>query len=395
MAFLRSLCFVLVSTIVVACGSTAPNVTLPEPNQAYLDDQFTPNVSIESIEEVFAISDEMKLYVRERLDPMPSASKKVKRLVQDLFDPNVLNIQYKAGANISAQEVFEHGSANCLSLTLLSYILAREAELNATLMDVKVQENWTFSQGVSLLNGHVNLKVNGERAISSVNLSMEADSMTIDFLPMLRSKTLGSRPLTKKEFLALYYNNRGADALLAKNYDLSYAYFKAATKNGPYLSSTWGNLAGLYSRMGYFTEAERLYNISAQLDPNNLNTQENLAVLYTKTERQEQADIMLDKIHRKRLDNPYYHAMLAREDYENGKYLASIQKLKKAIHLNNTEHLFLFDMARSHLRLNNYHRANTYLKRAKRLASEGYDKKIYQSKISMLQQLLSSNNPQN
>ena len=376
-------CFLL-----TACSSTQ-NEHIPKlSSEVYLDHAFHSDHEFETEQDIFFVSDSMKRYIDERLNGERTVINKTERLLKDLFDPEVLDIKYLHNANLTASETFEQGVANCLSLTLLSYVLVTEADLTAQFNDISLIENWTVQNGISLSNGHVNLKV--FRPISDSEINFNNTLVTIDFLPMLNVPILKQKHLSKSEIMALFYNNKGANAMIAGDMGTAYHYFKLATIHGPELASPWGNLASLYRQSGFEPEAEKLYEHGIRLAPENLTIKENLALLYKKTGRNEEAQRINARILKKRLDNPYYFAMLAAQDFDSGNYRESIRQYKKANRMHDSEHQFLFGIAKNYLMLNDYERAKRYIKKARKIADSVIDKEVYRSKLSALERLTST-----
>jgi tetratricopeptide (TPR) repeat protein len=372
-------------SLLAGCTSTESIINKFGSNPIYLDDEFKTDKELIKEESLFYLSDDMKRYVRKRLMPIEDYKDRTTQLLEDLFDPEQLDINYVHNANLTAAQAFDQGVANCLSLTLLSYVLIKEAGLDAQFNDVKVQENWSQRSGISMLNGHVNLQV--FEPINANEVAYFRRVLTIDFLPMLSARVKSSKKLSKNEIVSLYYNNKGADALIEGRKGLAYHYFKKATLAGPNLSAPWGNLASLYRQNGFLEQAEQLYLKGSKLDPHNLNIKENLALLYRLTDRPELAEPLLINVKQERKDNPYYHAMLAAELYEKGQYKESIKKYKLAYSMNDKEHQFLFGIAKNYLMLDNLYTANRYLKKAHILANTQKEKQDYQSKISALENM--------
>jgi len=367
------------------CGSTGKAPPDKLSANIYKDELFPSKHTVETEQEIFYVSKPMRSYIRQRLSDKLNATSQSKRLLQDLFDPNQLNIRYAHNANLTAAEVFEQGVANCLSLTLLSYVLVEQTDMDAVFVDVSLQENWTVENGISLANGHVNLKV--FRSVNNNEFNFINRVVTIDFLPMLNVPVLSQRALSKQEIMALFYNNKGANALINGERDIAYAYFKQATMHGPALAETWGNLASLYRQSGELELAELLFKHGIELDPSNLTIKENLARLYELTDRSGAASTLNNEVKRKRKNNPYFYAMQAALDYNDGNYRKSVRKYKKAIKMHDKEHQFLFGLAKSYLKLNEYDRANYFLKKAHNMANSEQDKELYRSKMSALQRL--------
>jgi len=375
----------LLSVILLSGCQSTPTAKITTPDNVYLDSAFPSDRIIESKQEIFEISPEMRQYVNSRLKPLNNVQHITSRLVKDLFSPNVLNFNYYHGANYTAAETFDKGIANCMSLTLLSYLLVKEAGVDASMMDVVMEENWSINNGQTMLNGHVNLKVYKKE--DPANAVMFAKIYTVDFVPMLDVPVISERALTEDEFTALYYNNKGATALAHKDYALAYQYFKTATLLNPYNAALWGNLASLYRQSGHIETAETLLLHATRLDPSNLNVKENLALLYSLTDRPVLAKKLRKQVADKRKDNPYYHAMLGEEAAYKGQTELAIKHLKKAIKMNNQEHRFYFALARSYMDLGELEKVEQSLKRAQKLAKENDLKQKYQNKISALSNL--------
>lgn len=128
----------------------------------------------------------------------------------------------------------------------------------------------------------------------------------------------------------MFYNNKGATALINKQYELAYSYFNAATKVAPNFSVAWGNLGVLFKQFNYLNEAEQAYNYALHLDKNNNTAQGNLAMLYLLTEREIQGTQILNQLDKQRQSNPYYHISLGNTEYVHKYYAKALKHFKKA-----------------------------------------------------------------
>lgn len=326
----------------------------------------------------------MKQYVKERLSASDLQTS-VANLMNDLFSPAYMDIDYQFDGNYLPTEVFKKGKANCMSLTLLSYVLSKEAGIKTRFMDIETTENWNVGESFTFSNGHVNLEVANYTDINTIDSNKQ--SSTIDFLPMLSSKVKSKSPLTKKQIIALYYNNKGAEALAEHNTPLAYQYFKAATKLAPNAAKIWGNLATVYSRDGHLLSAEIIYKTAIAIAPNNRTLKENLAMLYRKTGRFNEADVLYNKVNKERLTNPFYYAMQAEEALNKAQPYEAIQLFHKAMLMHRKEHSFYFGLARSYLKLGEYEQAQTYLTKAKKVTKDPRLQQKYFSKSTALTRL--------
>lgn len=370
----------------VGCQN-AQHVFITPPKNIHLDKHFESDHQIETTEQIFAASPEMLNYIERRLDPVENFDDKIRVLMTDLFSPDMLNIGYQHDATLTASETFEKGIANCMSLTLMSYVIAREARLGTAFYDVKVQENWSQVNGITMLNGHVNLKVFRSDLENMNVINFVSRVYTIDFLPLQASAVISSHRMVRPQIVALFYNNKGANALANGQPKIAYQYFKAATQSAPELSAPWGNLASLYRQHGHYQAAENIYQYALEIDPKNLNLHENLALLYMNTDRAELASEILHRIDVIRRANPYYYAMKAEELHFYGDYEGSNKQYRKALELNKHNHQFYYGMAKNFMKLNQFEQATSMLKKAERKTKENNEREKYQHKIQLLQQL--------
>ena len=192
--------------------------------------------------------------------------------------------------------------------------------------------------------------------------------------------------LAKKTMVAMYYNNKGAEALVRAEYDEAYAYFKAATKMDPEYFSAWGNLGVLYKINHHYDLAINTYMYALELGPEDLTSLENLALLFDKLDRKDEAAIIANKLHNKRLSNPHYHALLASEAKYRNEYNSAIRHLKDAIKLESKFHEFHFDLAQLYLHTEQLNLAKSSMKKALKLNQDIHTEREYNRKLNFLNQ---------
>ncbi len=358
--------FILLTTalFLAGCVSSLGSKSNQEPNVLPFSSFFKGVIpsQIESPQDLFSLTPELKTYVTQRLLIIDDPYDRAQTLRQDLFDQQQLNLEYVSNANQTATQVIKNRQANCLSLTILVWAIANEAHLSTTVKKIDVVENWIYTSGITLLNDHVNITVNDLSKDGFFGKSKR--SLTIDFFPLLRSQVRRTTHLTKSQVVALFYNNKGADALIARNNSLAYRYFEEALKFGPELAASWVNMGVLYRRFGLEREAEKAFNFAISLDFNNLNAMENLANLYKATGRKSQSDAIMSKITKSRMANPYFHALLGDLYFAEQRYVHSLRMFKRAVKMNPGEYLFHLGLYKNYLALNRLEKA----KKSKRTA---------------------------
>lgn len=340
---------------------------------------------VETGEEVFALSNDALDYVNNNINIHQDPSERIDVLVDDLFTQHDLKLLYVSDANTTAANTFKTKSANCLSMSIMAYSLARAANLEVQFQEVKIPEYWTNREGFSLLNGHINLRM-APPLLGNV-IYFNRSGITVDFDPLSAKGRFSNVSITKSKVLAMYYNNKGADAFLRGDYDEAYAYFKASATTSPTFDDVWVNLGYLYKVQGDLKAAQETYGRALALNDNNYTGWENLAILLEGVGKKKEARDIQVKVERKRSENPYYHLMLGDQEFNQGNWREALGYYRKAIQLDDRPHEFYFGLAKTYYKLGDTKRSAEYLRRAKRNSYLEQDKELYQGKLDLFSRL--------
>ena len=356
---MKRLCLALLCVCVVTgCASTSKPV-VQSPYPALHDELFTSYEAfpVETEEEVFYLSPEAKAFV-DRATIISGGSahhKSVKKLVSAIFDHSEMGLLYRNNANSTADTTFNNRAANCLSLSIMTYAMAQHAGFEAKFYEVDIPEYWTRREGFSFLNGHINLRVGISKDPTVMNIGPSfAD---VDFDPQMLRNHFPRINVTKKRILAMFYNNKGADALIANSYTRAYSYFDYAQQS---------------------------YDFALNLNENNLPAGENLAILHRHKGEMDRADEIKVMVDFRRKSNPFYHFILGEQALEEGRYEEALTFYQRALRLDNTRHEVVFGMSKVYYALGDISSAERFLKRAVLLAPNEQDEHRYTSKLSSL-----------
>ena len=355
-------------------------------NSLYLDHHFSypPLFQIESEQEIFMLDDEMISMVENKLNSTLSTKKKAKKLLQHIFSQEKMDLSYVSDANLTAREAYHSHTANCMSLTIMAYALAEKANLHVEFQEIDVPEYWVRNRQYNLLTGHINLLIK-PGALADKQIIYGNDNIQIDFDPDVLKQTFPKRIIEKNTVLAMFYNNKGGQAIVDNNYDVAYQYLKAATQADRNFSPAWGNLAVLYRLTGNITQAEEAYRYAIHVNPNNLTALTNLAILLSSQQNYVEADEIKSHLLAKRRKNPYYHAVLADEAYYNHDYQQAIQHYKRALRLNDKIHELYFGIAKVYYQMNRLSDARFALRKALSLNKTKSTEHQYLAKLNFLQ----------
>ena len=378
--------YIAIVCVLTACQSTTKQaVNIPAP--FFYDQGFAQFSSkhVESEQEIFYIDDVAKNFVHETITPLKNEVDKMEALVSGVFGRSNLNLLYQGDANTVASETFSLRAANCLSMSIMTYALAKEAGFHVNFQKIFVPEYWTRRSGYSLLNGHINLRLipRDKQDVFIFNPRI----YQVDFDPQASRKRLPRKVVSKHDVIAMFYNNKGADALLQEDYSHAYAYFREAALKAPYFNSAWINMGILYRLSGYFQQSEDAYLYALSLEPDNLTAWENLAYLYSITDRESEAKAIIAKVERKRNSNPYYHVNLGEQQIEQKNWERALAHFRKALAVDRSSHEGYFGLARVYFEIGEFDQSERYLKLAKNNAISQHDEDMYQSKLNFLSSL--------
>lgn len=370
----------------MGCQST--NYSVIDTKTLLNDEVFSgyKKVTIEGPDEIFELDRDARAFVDSTQLKTQTENKNLKNLVRQIFDHSEHGLRYKSDANSVAVETFANQAANCLSLTIMTYAMAKHAGYDATFYEVDIPEYWTRRDGVNLLNGHINLRISLRN--NSKKNQMSEDYIDVDFDPQAIRDDFHRHAVSKNKVIAMFYNNKGADALLAGNDLLAYAYFKEAATFYDGFGSTWVNLGVLYRRMGQFDLAQSSYENAIALDDDNFTAWENLALLFRLQGKNEDAEDIRRKVIAKRETNPFYHYILGEEALDIGKPDEAVAHFNRARRLDRTRHEILFGLGKAHLELGDIARAKKFMELAAKHAVDAQDEYRYLNKVSMLQSSL-------
>jgi tetratricopeptide (TPR) repeat protein len=212
-------------------------------------------------------------------------------------------------------------------------------------------------------------------------------SYQVDFDPQSSRRKFPKKVVSKQTVLSMFYNNKGADAILQKDYVTAYAYFREALVINPSFYAAWINLGILYRFSDYFPQSEKAYQHALVINPDSLTALENLAYLYSFSGRNEEAEKILAKVEGQRNNNPYYHVILGEEEMEQKHWDQALAHFRRALALDRGKHEVYFGIARVYFEIGELQQSERYLKLAKNKARNKYDEDRYQTKLEFLSDL--------
>ncbi len=384
--FMSRTVVVFLSLLMMLSGcSSTPGTMTPLPD-LYIDHKFEQpeNWIIETPTDIFRIDDVIKTHIDQTIRPITHPKARTQTLVNQLFNETDQSLLYDNFANLTATQAWHQRRANCLTLTILAWSMAEQADLTMNFQEIEIPEYWVHQEGFNLLNSHVNLRVVGAN-IDGEDEALGKD-LVVDFDPYSPKKIFPSTVISKQRIIAMFYNNKGAEALVNEQLDKAYFYLKAATLQDPAYHTPWGNLGLVYRVRGLMDYAESAYQHALILKPDNLTVLDNLQILFRKTGRYQAAEQLAQRIDRKRQQNPWYHYMQGNVAFNNGRWQQAIDHYKRAIRFDDSIHSFYHGLAKSYFKLGELALARRYMRQARQHAVVDDAILRYQQKLDVLKQ---------
>lgn len=217
----------------------------------------------------FEITDEMRTWARSQVPDSIPQEERLEKLLSAMVDPGRLELRYEGGHTVTAREAFESRKANCLAFTSLFVGLARELGIPAYYLDVEDVERFEKDGDLMVVSGHV-----------SAGFSVGSGKVKIlDFSPAGTPSYRRVYPVSDQRAVALYYSNRGAEALRAGSVEEALTWLHKAVEIDPEFGGSWVNLGVALRRTGDVPGAEEAYRRSLEADPQTASAYSNLAAL--------------------------------------------------------------------------------------------------------------------
>ena len=377
--------FSVLFTFIILLGCQSVPEVLVNQNALLFDQGFVgfENVSIESEKDIFELKDEAKAFAKLSVRGMSEPEEKIQALVQHVFSRSDLNLLYRADANTVANQTFQNKAANCLSMSIMTYALAKELGFAARFQDIKIPEYWTIREGQSVLNGHINLQII-PRQKNRIHFHFAPRGFEVDFDAQATRQHFPKTRLTLNQVIAMFYNNIGADALIKKDYVKAYAYFRAAILRSPELSSSLANLGYLYRLAGHYEHSENAYLQAISKEKNNWSAWRNLSHLYRYMGLNQKALDIENRVARKRSDNPFFYINKGDIAFEKQQWQIALKHYRRALKLDKSFHEVYFGLGKTYFELGNIKRSYHYLQLAKKKSRTGQEQATYQGKINLL-----------
>ncbi len=343
----------VLAVLALGCASTGAREAGERSLQSELERRGVSRVVVP-----FALSEEMAEWTRGSVGET-GREERLDRLVELVTNASLLGVRYEAGYTGSAVEVFTERMANCLAFTQMFVGMARELDLAAYFVEVDV-ENFERSGDLIVVSDHV-----------AVGFGPRHTMRVIDFGVRQEDEGWRVNRISDLTATALFYSNRGAEALRAGQLEEAVAWLGDAVRIDPELTSAWVNLGVAQRRSGRVEAAEASYRRALEIDPRGGSALANLAVLLRMNGRAGESEELLRLAATTRNRNPFTYVALGDLSLRYGRLDEAQRYYNRARRLGPDEAAPAAALGELLLRRGARRAAEKLLRRAQRLQPDG------------------------
>jgi Flp pilus assembly protein TadD len=374
------------ATLVAAAwlAACAPVPVAPDGASLFVDSAFAPPGRPIDPAQVFALSPEMRQYLAHEIDDRVNLHGLQQGLIDALYSSNQkLVLEYDAEFTRNAAEAFDARAGNCLSLAIMTGAFAKALGLAVRYRAVQIDDSWGRDGDLALFVGHVNVSV-GKKVPLVRTVEHSPDWWTVDFLPQADIRRQRTVPVAEERIVAMYMNNKAAEALARGRNDDAYWWIRTAITQDPRFADLYNTLGVVYMRHGQPQPAEAALRAALGLRAEHPQVLSNLALLLRRQGRQAEASAVDQQLARLRAQSPFASFNRGLRAYEAGDYAQAREQFERALAMSNDFHEFHYWMALACLRLGERERAIRHLREAEQNSNTRQQQAAYAMKLQRL-----------
>ena len=377
---LTRLALAVAPALLAGCATTVP--LAPAAPEMFDDAHFSAASDPIDPAEIMKLTPEMKTYLTEQILPLARSRGPRQALTESLYNRSKLQLEYDASTTRTAAEAFDARQGNCLSLVIMTGAFAKALGLKVTFQQVATEQLWSRSGGMYFMSGHVNLLLE-KRHSDTVGRYDRDDLYTVDFMPG-EGNELRARPISQETVLAMFMNNRAAEAMVRGQLDDAYWRARQAIKLDPQFRSAYNTLGVIYLRHGDAAHAEQVLHYVLDGAPDNPRVLANYAEALRKLGRMAEAQAIQKRLAEVEPVPPFYWFAQGQAALHQGDFPRARELFLKEIARSPDYHEFHYALALADFGLNRFDEARSELALAMEDAVKRTDHDLYAAKLDKL-----------
>ena len=388
---LRLLALGLGGCLLAGCAGIWAVPTPPSaPEPLFNDALFGAPTERVQAQQVLALSPAMREFIAHDIRRSSWRDGLQRALLDALYSPRQLRLEYDAGTTRNASEAFAARSGNCLSLVLMTAAFAQALDLDVTFNSALLEETWSRRGNLLVRSGHVNLSL-GPRPLSQGSRH-DTTLMTVDFLPPDELQGLRTRPIALATVLAMYFNNRAAETLVQDppvqgQFDQAYAFAREALRQDASFAPAYNTLGLVYRRHGDMALAASAFEYALTLDNGQRQAMANLIDTLVDLGRPQEASQWRATLARLEPYPPFYFLDQGRAAAERGDWPTARSLFERELARADYSAETHFWLAQASLRLGDVAAAKRHLRLAGEHSVSTSERALYAAKLDKLKAL--------
>ncbi|HEY8878955.1 MAG TPA: tetratricopeptide repeat protein [Roseateles sp.] len=384
----------LAGTITGLTGCAVETKPPPSASDVFVDSAFKPLAQPIKIQDALALSPAMKHFADTEMASEIRSKGLRDGLIDALYTKGRLQLDYDAEVTRTAADAFDARRGNCMSLVLMTAAFARHLNLPVRFNSVYLEESWTRSNNIFFVAGHVNISLGRPLYTQSRMIFGDPELLTIDFLPPDQIRGHRGRVVDESTILAMFANNRAAEALTVGQIDEAYWWARAAIQTDARWLSAYNTLAVLYRRKGMMDRAEATLRLVLDREPLNTQAMSNLILVLSEAGRQKEAEIYANQLAQIQPVPPYKFFDEGLAAMKAGEFATARQLFRKEVQRAAYVPEFHFWLALANYGLGDVSGARGEITKALENSATVKDREMYGAKLAWLNEMREQQRPQ-
>jgi Tfp pilus assembly protein PilF len=333
---------------------------------------------------IFTLTQEQQTKFLLHFNNKVSQGFKAHEALGEILKARLSNFTYY-GETYDASTAMRLNKGNCMSLAILTTAYAKLIGIDFAYRTVHTLPVFSKKAGIILSSSHVQTIIYDDTFVAEDDyFYLSTPGIVVDYFP-----SEGNRKGIKysyKTFLAMYYKNLAADALVEKDLAKSFLYANTAYQYNANNTAVINLLAVIHRRAGDLKTAELIYKEGLKVGKPNISLLSNYIMLLKSQHRIEEATALQSQMNKLDDPNPYHslgEAFIARKKGNTTQAEIHFKKaLEKAPYLNQA----YMGLYRIYAEQQKHDKAQVMLIKALEWTYELDERKLYKHKLYSLQQ---------
>jgi Tfp pilus assembly protein PilF len=337
-----------------------------------------------AVDEVFRASPEMRQFIADA-PPMSSRQSDLRRHLIDLLyrGRKTVALDYDASITHTAAEAFRAGAGNCLSLMIMTASFARLLDLQVQFRSVEIDESWSRNGDLLVASGHVNIAIDRSRTDLRFGSDVEP-TLVVDFVPANELHRQRARSISEATVLAMFMNNRAAEAMARGALSEAYAHARAAVLQDPLYLTAYNTLGVVYMHRDRPDWARQVFEAVLDREPENVKVMGNLVGALKALGLTEDATRLATRLAKLEPYPPYHYFDAGIKAMQAQDYAAARDWFGKELARQAYNPEFHFWLAQANFRLGQLREARRHMEQAMAHSNTQRDHAIYAAKLDWL-----------